>query len=413
MPPEPARQALSPSGPPLGLLTLDDLSLARKRVLVRVDFNVPLSAGVVQDDARIRACLPTLRRLLAAEAGVIVVSHLGRPRPGHHDHSCSLAPVAERLSALLGRETPLIADWGEGLTAQPGALVMLENIRFMPGETTNDAELARRLASLCDVYVNDAFATAHRAQASTHGVAKHAPMACAGPLLLAEIAALSKALEAPRRPLVAIVGGAKVSTKLTALENLVKKVDQLVVGGGIANTFLRAAGQPIGNSLHEADLTPAATAIRECARDQGMDIPLPIDAVCAKTLAEDAVATVKNIAEIAPDDLIGDVGPKTIAVNDRIIRSAGTVLWNGPLGVFELGPFARGTAALARAIAASPGFSIAGGGDTLSAAARFGVTQDLSYISTGGGAFLEFLEGETLPAIAVLQEAALQRAERA
>lgn len=413
MPPEPARQVLSPSGPSLGLLTLDDLNLARKRVLVRVDFNVPLSAGVVQDDARIRACLPTLRRLLAAEAGVIVVSHLGRPRPGHHDDSCSLAPVAERLSALLGRETPLIADWGEGLTAQPGALVMLENIRFTPGETTNDAELARRLASLCDVYVNDAFATAHRAQASTHGVAKHAPVACAGPLLLAEIAALSKALEAPRRPLVAIVGGAKVSTKLTALKNLVKKVDQLVVGGGIANTFLRAAGQPIGNSLHEADLAPAATAIRECARDRGMDIPLPIDAVCAKTLAEDAVATVKPIAEIAPDDLIGDVGPKTIAVNDQIIRSAGTVLWNGPLGVFELGPFARGTAALARAIAASPGFSIAGGGDTLSAAARVGVTQDLSYISTGGGAFLEFLEGETLPAIAVLQEAAGRRAERA
>lgn len=413
MPPEPARQVLSPSGPPLGLLTLDDLSLARKRVLVRVDFNVPLSAGVVQDDARIRACLPTLRRLLAAEAGVIIVSHLGRPRPGHHDDSCSLAPVAERLSALLGRETPLIADWEVGLTAQPGALVMLENIRFTPGETTNDPELARRLASLCDVYVNDAFATAHRAQASTHGVAKHAPAACAGPLLLAEITALSKALEAPRRPLVAIVGGAKVSTKLTALKNLVKKVDQLVVGGGIANTFLRAAGQPIGNSLHEADLAPAATAIRECARDCGMDIPLPIDAVCAKTLAEDAVTTVKPIAEIAPDDLIGDVGPKTIAANDRIIRSAGTVLWNGPLGVFELGPFARGTAALARAIAANPGFSIAGGGDTLSAAARFGVTQDLSYISTGGGAFLEFLEGETLPAIAVLQEAAGWRAKRA
>lgn len=404
---------MSLSGAPSGLLTLDDLSLARKRVLVRVDFNVPISAGVVQDDARIRACLPTLRRLLAAEAGVIIVSHLGRPRPGHHDHSCSLAPVAERLSALLGRETPLVADWGESLTARPGALVMLENIRFLPGETTNDPGLARRLASLCDVYVNDAFATAHRAQASTHGVAKHAPAACAGPLLLAEIAALSKALEAPRRPLVAIVGGAKVSTKLTILKNLVKKVDQLVVGGGIANTFLRAAGQPIGNSLHEAELAPAATAIRERARDQGMDLPLPIDAVCAKTLAEDAVATVKPIAQIAPDDLIADVGPKTIAVNDRIIRSAGTVLWNGPLGVFELGPFARGTAALARAIAANPGFSVAGGGDTLSAAARFGVAQDLSYISTGGGAFLEFLEGKTLPAIAALQEAALQRAERA
>lgn len=404
---------MSLSGAPSGLLTLDDLSLARKRVLVRVDFNVPLSAGVVQDDARIRACLPTLRRLLAAEAGVIIVSHLGRPRPGHHDHSCSLAPVAERLSALLGRETPLVADWGEDLTARPGALVMLENIRFLPGETTNDPGLARRLASLCDVYVNDAFATAHRAQASTHGVAKHAPAACAGPLLLAEIAALSKALEAPRRPLVAIVGGAKVSTKLTILKNLVKKVDQLVVGGGIANTFLRAAGQPIGNSLHEAELVPAAMAIRERARDQGMDIPLPIDAVCAKSLAEDAVATVKPIAQIAPDDLIADVGPKTIAVNDRIIRSAGTVLWNGPLGVFELGPFARGTAALARAIAANPGFSVAGGGDTLSAAARFGVAQDLSYISTGGGAFLEFLEGKTLPAIAALQEAALQRAKRA
>ena len=399
---------MSLSGAPPGLLTLDDLSLARKRVLVRVDFNAPLSAGVVQDDSRIRACLPTLRRLLAAEAGVIIVSHLGRPRPGHPDNSCSLAPVAGRLSALLGQETPLVADWGEGLTARPGALVMLENIRFMPGETANDAGLARRLASLCDVYVNDAFATAHRAHASTCGVAKHAPAACAGPLLLAEIAALSKALEAPRRPLVAIVGGAKVSTKLRALKNLVKKVDQLLVGGGIANTFLQAAGQPIGNSLHEAELAPAATAIRECARDRGMDIPLPIDAVCARTLAADAVATVKPIAEIAPDDLIGDVGPKTIAVNDRIIRSAGTVLWNGPMGVTEIERFRGGTQAVAQAVAGSAAHTVVGGGDSVAALQALGMAGagagagGIDHVSTGGGASLELLEGRTLPGVAAL-----------
>ncbi len=390
-------------------ITLGDLDPAHKKVLIRADFNVPVSAGVIQDDTRIRACLPTLKRLIAAPAGVILVSHLGRPKEGQYDDKYSLAPVARHVSALLNQEVPLVRAWEDGISVQPGEMVMLENIRFMPGEKNDDDDLARRLAGLCDVYVNDAFATAHRAQASTHGVVKYAPVSCAGPLLLSEIETLTKALEQPTPPMTAIVGGAKVSTKLTVLKNLIKKVDQLIVGGGIANTFLKAAGYAIGTSLHEADLVDAAADVLAYAEDHDKVIPLPVDVVCAKTLAEDAQAEVKILAEIDADDKILDVGPQTIKVNDRIIRSAATILWNGPLGVFEIGQFAAGTAALARAIAASPGLSIAGGGDTVSAIARFGVAEGISCISTGGGVFLEMLGGKTLPAVAVLQEAALTR----
>ena len=387
-------------------ITLDDLDPAQKTVLIRADFNVPVNAGIIQDDTRIRACLPTLKRLVAAPAAVILVSHLGRPREGHYDDSYTLAPVAGRVSDLMQQEVSLVRSWEDGVSIRPGEMAMLENIRFIPGEKSNDDELARRLADLCDIYVNDAFATAHRAQASTHGVAKYAPVSCAGPLLLSEIETLSTALEQPARPMVAIVGGAKVSTKLTVLTNLIKKVDQLLVGGGIANTFLKAAGCDIGTSLHEPELVGAAADILAYAEEHNKAIPLPVDTVCAKAMAEDAQAEVKSLAEVLPDDKILDIGPKTIEVNDRIIRSAASIVWNGPVGVFELEQFAAGTAALARAIAASPGLSIAGGGDTLSAIARFGVADGISCISTGGGAFLELLEGQTLPAVAVLQDAA-------
>lgn len=390
----------------VGFITLDDLEPANKRVLIRADFNVPVSGGVIQDDTRIRACLPTLERLLAAPAAVILVSHLGRPEEGQYDDEFSLAPVAGHVSALLDREVRLSSDWEQGVSIRPGEVVMLENIRFMPGETKNSDGLARSLAGLCDIYVNDAFATAHRAQASTHGVARYAPAACAGPLLVAEIETLTKALERPGRPMTAIVGGAKVSTKLMALENLIRKVDRLLVGGGIANTFLKAAGRPIGSSLHEEGLVGAAADILAYARDHDKEIPLPDDVVCAKSLAQDAEAQVKTLAEIEPDDRILDIGPRTIEENDRTIGSSATILWNGPVGVFELEQFSAGTAALARAVADSPALSIAGGGDTVSAIARFGVADGISCISTGGGAFLELLEGKTLPAIAALQEAA-------
>ena len=388
-----------------GLLTLDDLDPARKTVLIRADFNVPVNAGVIQDDTRIRAGLPTLERLLAVPAAIILVSHLGRPQAGQYAAQFSLAPVAERLAALLRREVRLVSDWEQGVSVQPGEVALLENIRFLPGETDNSDELAQRLANLCDIYVNDAFATAHRAQASTHGVARYAPVACAGPLLLDEIATLTTALERPGCPLTAIVGGAKVSGKLLALENLIKKVDRLIVGGGIANTFLKATGQPIGGSLCEDDLVNAAAGILGYAREHGKQVPLPEDVVCAKNLAADAPAQVKCLADIAADDFILDVGPQTIALNEQIINSSATILWNGPLGVFEIDQFATGTAALARAIAASPALSVAGGGDTVAAISRFGVTDGISCISTGGGAFLELLEGKTLPAVAVLERA--------
>ena len=385
-------------------ITLDDLNLTHKKVLIRADFNVPISAGVIQDDTRIRACLPTLKRLLDSQAAVILMSHLGRPREGHYDDKYSLAPVAGHVSALLKQDVSLLRAWEDGISIRPGEIVMLENIRFMPGETKNSDALARRLAGLCDVYVNDAFATAHRAQASTHGVAKYAPVACAGPLLLAEIDMLTKALEQPGHPMTAIVGGAKVSTKLMALQNLIKKVDQLIVGGGIANTFLKAAGYAIGASLNEPDLVDAAADILAYAKQHNKEVPLPVDVVCAKSVTEDAQAELKTLAQIKPDDLILDIGPETIEMNNRIIRRAATILWNGPLGVFEIEQFAAGTAALAGAVAANPGLSIAGGGDTVSAITRFGVADSISCISTGGGAFLELLEGKTLPAVAVLQD---------
>ena len=388
------------------LITLDDLNLTHRKVLIRTDFNVPISAGVIQDDTRIRACLPTLKRLLDSQAAVILLSHLGRPREGQYDDKYSLAPIARHVSALLKQEVSLIRAWEEGISIRPGEVVMLENIRFMPGETKNSDVLARRLAGLCDVYVNDAFATAHRAQASTHGVARYAPMACAGPLLLAEIETLTNALEQPGHPMTAIVGGAKVSTKLTVLQNLIKKVDQLLVGGGIANTFLKAAGCAVGASLHEPDLVNAAADILAYAKQHDKEVPLPVDVVCAKSMTEDAQAEFKSLTEIKPDDKILDIGPKTIEMNNHIIRRAATILWNGPVGVFEFEQFAAGTAALAGAVAANPGLSIAGGGDTLSAITRFGVADSISCISTGGGAFLELLEGKTLPAVAVLQDAA-------
>ena len=385
-------------------ITLDDLTLTHKKVLIRTDFNVPISAGVIQDDTRIRACLPTLKRLLDSQAAVILMSHLGRPREGHYDDKYSLAPVAGHVSALLKQDVSLLRAWEDGISIRPGEIVMLENIRFMPGETKNSDALARRLAGLCDIYVNDAFATAHRAQASTHGVAKYAPVACAGPLLLAEIEMLTKALEQPGHPMTAIVGGAKVSTKLMALQNLIKKVDQLIVGGGIANTFLKAAGCAIGASLNEPDLVNAAADILAYAKQHNKEVPLPVDVVCAKSVTEAAQAELKTLAQIKPDDIILDIGPETIEMNNRIIRRAATILWNGPLGVFEIEQFAAGTAALAGAVAANPGLSIAGGGDTVSAITRFGVADSISCISTGGGAFLELLEGKTLPAVAVLQD---------
>ncbi|MFQ5659067.1 MAG: phosphoglycerate kinase [Gammaproteobacteria bacterium] len=387
-------------------VTISDLELSGKRVLVRVDFNVPVKAGCVEDDTRIRAALPTIRRLLNARAGVMLMSHLGRPTEGERDAHYSLAPVAASLSALLQRDMALITDWLGGVEVESGNLVLLENVRYEKGEATDDEELARRMGALCDVYVNDAFATAHRAQASTHGVAKYAPVACAGPLLLQELEALTRALENPAKPMMAVVGGSKISTKLTVLESLLEKIDQLIVGGGIANTFLMAAGHDIGSSLNEPDLVPVAEALMEKARQQGKEIPLPLDVVCAREFKEDAIATIKLIDEVEQDDLIMDVGPETAGAYAELLDKAETVVWNGPLGVFEFDQFSHGSRKLAEAIAGSNAFSIAGGGDTLSAISKFGVRDNISYISTGGGAFLEFLEGKELPAITILQESA-------
>lgn len=397
------------------VLKISDLDLSGKKVLIRVDFNVPIAEGTVTNDARIRASLPTIREALEAGASVMIVSHLGRPKPGEKDPELSLAPVAKRLSELLGQEVPLIRDWINGVEVEPGHAVLCENVRFEEGETSDDEDLARRMAALCNVYINDAFGTAHRAQASTSGVAKYAPVAVAGPLMLAELKALGKALNDPQRPLLAIVGGAKVSGKLDLLEQLLDRVDQLIVGGGIANTFMKAAGLPIGGSLHEADLIDAAKDLLEKAEQAGKLIPLPTDVVVAKVLKPDAEATTKKVADIADDDLILDVGPET---TERLVQMAGqakTIIWNGPLGVFEFDQFSSGTRRLAEAIADSDAFSIAGGGDTIAAIAKFNLTDRISYISTGGGAFLEYLQGKTLPAIAMLEEsgrawAAMERA---
>ncbi len=388
----------------MGVRTLDDVAVAGQRVLVREDLNVPLKNGAVTDDSRLRAALPTLQRLMDAGARVMVMSHLGRPKAGEFDPEASLQPVAKRLGELLGREVPVIRDWltGDEIAPRAGELVLCENVRFNAGETEDDEALAQRMAGLCDLFVMDAFGTAHRAQASTHGVAQFAPDAVAGPLLAAELEALGKALESPARPMVAIIGGSKVSTKLTVLEQLTDRVDQLIVGGGIANTFIAAAGYSVGQSLMEADLVDTAKSLMDKARAAGGEIPIPEDVVVATEFSETAAAEVKAVDAVADNELILDVGPKTAAAYAERLRQAGTIVWNGPVGVFEFEAFSHGTQALAEAIAESPAFSIAGGGDTLAAVAKYSVADQISYISTGGGAFLEFLEGRTLPAVAVL-----------
>ena len=380
---------------------MTELDLAGKRVLVREDLNVPLKDGGVSSDARIRAALPTIKQALAAGARVILMSHLGRPVEGQFSDEFSMAPVASHLSKLLGSPVSLVADWRDGVEVAAGDVALLENVRFNVGEKADDEELARQYASLCDVFVMDAFGTAHRAQASTHGVARFAPVACAGPLLAGELSALEKALADPARPMVAIVGGSKVSTKLTVLETLSTKVDQLIVGGGIANTFLAASGKPVGKSLCEHDLIPAAQALAAST-----SIPLPVDVVTGKAFSEDAEASLKSADDVADDDMIFDIGPRAAAEIAQILAGAGTILWNGPVGVFEFEQFAGGTQALSRAIADSPAFSLAGGGDTLAAIDKFGIADKVSYISTGGGAFLEYVEGKTLPAVAILEQRA-------
>jgi len=388
-------------------LRLTDLDLAGRRVFIRVDFNVPQDdAGNVTDDTRIRAALPGIRHALAAGAAVMLTSHLGRPTEGEFKPSDSLAPVAKRLSQLLGREVPVRANWLDGVAVAPGEVVLLENCRVNKGEKKNDEALARRMAALCDVYVNDAFGTAHRAEATTHGIARFAPVACAGPLMAAELDALARALGNPARPLTAIVAGSKVSTKLTILASLAGRVDRLIVGGGIANTFLLAAGLPVGKSLAEPDLVAEATKVMAIMKARGADVPLPDDVVCAPRFAADAPATVKAAADVGADELILDIGPKTAERYAQILAESGTIVWNGPVGVFEMEAFAAGTRAVAQAVAQSKAFSIAGGGDTLAAIAKYGITDRVSYISTGGGAFLEFLEGRTLPAVAILEERA-------
>ncbi|PZX34212.1 phosphoglycerate kinase [Cupriavidus phytorum] len=382
--------------------------LAGKRVFIRADLNVPQdAAGQITDDTRIRASVPAIAACLQAGAAVMVTSHLGRPEEGQPDPRHSLAPVGRRLSELLRRQVPLLSGWIEGgFQVPPGQVVLLENCRMNQGEKKNSDELAQKMARLCDVYVNDAFGTAHRAEATTHGIAKYAPIACAGPLLAAEIDALGKALGQPARPLVAIVAGSKVSTKLTILKSLADKVDHLVVGGGIANTFMLAAGLKIGKSLAEADLVGDAKAIIDIMASRGASVPIPVDVVCAKEFSATAAATVKDVKDVADDDMILDIGPKTAAMLAEQLKAAGTIVWNGPVGVFEFDQFGNGTRVLAQAIAESKGFSIAGGGDTLAAIARYGIADRVGYISTGGGAFLEFLEGKTLPALAVLAQRA-------
>lgn len=383
----------------MSVLTMSELDLKDQRVLIREDLNVPVKEGRIKSDARIQAALPTIRLALEKGAAVMVCSHLGRPEEGVFSEENSLAPVAEYLSKALGRDVPLVRDYLAGVQVAPGNVVLLENVRFNKGEKKNDDELAQAYAALCDVFVMDAFGTAHRAQGSTHGVAKFAPVVCAGPLLSAELKALAKALLEPARPMVAIVAGSKVSTKLDVLTALSDKCDQLIVGGGIANTFLAAAGYPVGKSLYEADLLDTAKAIAA-----KVSVPLPVDVVVAKAFAEDAEATVKAVEDVAEDDMILDIGPKTAAQFADLLKASGTILWNGPVGVFEFDQFGEGTRVLAKAIAESPAFSIAGGGDTLAAIDKYDVAKQISYISTGGGAFLEFVEGKTLPAVEILEQ---------
>jgi phosphoglycerate kinase len=389
----------------MSVVRMTDLELAGKRVLIREDLNVPVSDGVVTSDARIQAALPTIRAALGANAAVLLMSHLGRPTEGEPDEQFSLQPVADRLSALLGVEVPLVSDWIDGVAVEPGQAVLLENVRFLNGEKACDEALARKMAALCDVFVMDAFGTAHRAQASTYGVAEYAPVACAGPLLAAELEALGKAMTNPARPFVAIVGGSKVSTKLTVLDALAGIVDQLIVGGGIANTFIAAAGHGVGQSLHEPDMLDTASELAQSVEGKA-EIPVPTDVVVATEFSADATAVTKAVDAVADDELILDIGPETAESFADILATAGTIIWNGPVGVFEFDAFGAGTERLARAIAASDGFSVAGGGDTLAAIDKYGVGDQISYISTGGGAFLEFVEGKKLPAVAILEKRA-------
>jgi len=395
----------------MNVLRFTDLIAAGKvtgqRVFIRADLNVPQDdAGNITEDTRVRASAPAIRAALDAGAAVMVTSHLGRPTEGEFKPEDSLAPVAKRLSELLGCEVPLVANWVDGVDVKPGQVVLLENCRVNKGEKKNSEELAKKMAALCDIYVNDAFGTAHRAEGTTYGIAQFAKIACAGPLLAAEIDAITKALAAPKRPLVAIVAGSKVSTKLTILQSLSKNVDGLIVGGGIANTFMLAAGLKIGKSLAEPDLVGEAKAVIESMKARGAEVPIPVDVVCAKAFAADAPATVKAANEVADEDLILDIGPKTAALLAEQLKNSGTIVWNGPVGVFEFDAFAHGTETIARAIAASSAFSIAGGGDTLAAIAKYGIEKDVGYISTGGGAFLEVLEGKTLPAFEILAKRA-------
>jgi phosphoglycerate kinase len=388
----------------MAVIRMSDVALEGKRVLIREDLNVPVKDGTITSDVRIQRALPTIRAALDAGAAVMVMSHLGRPTEGEPDSEYSLAPVARHMAGLLDRDVPLVTDWLDGVDVEPGSVVLLENVRFNAGEKACDETLSKKMAALCDVFVMDAFGTAHRAQASTYGVAEHAPVACAGPLLSAELDALGKALDNPARPLVAIVGGSKVSTKLTVLDALAKLVDSLIVGGGIANTFIAAAGHGVGKSLYEPDMLDIASGLASPAKGKA-DIPVPTDVVVADEFA-DVAGTTKVVEAVANDELILDIGPETSARFADIIKNAGTVIWNGPVGVFEFEAFSAGTRALSEAIAASDAFSVAGGGDTLAAIDKFGVADRISYISTGGGAFLEFVEGKKLPAVEVLERRA-------
>jgi phosphoglycerate kinase len=388
------------------VLRITDTDLRNKRVLIREDLNVPVQDGIVTSDARIRAALATIRYALDQHAKVFVLSHLGRPKEGVADPALTLAPVATRLSELLGKPVPLRKDWLDGVDCAPGTAVLCENVRFNQGEKSDDEQLARRMARLCDVFVMDAFGTAHRAEASTHGVARFAPVACAGPLLVGELEALERALQKPARPLVAIVGGSKVSTKLMVLESLLERVDQLIVGGGIANTFLAATGINVGKSLCESEMLDVARRLMDKARARGTEIPLPTDVVVGREFAATAHADVRPVNEVRPDEMILDIGPDSADRCGELLQAAGTIVWNGPVGVFEFEQFGEGTRTIAQAIARGKAFSLAGGGDTLAAIEKYGVEDSISYVSTGGGAFLEFVEGKTLPAVAMLEQRA-------
>ena len=389
----------------MGVIRMGEVDLAGNRVLIREDLNVPVADGEITSDVRIRAALPTIRAAIEAGAAVMLMSHLGRPTEGEPEDRYSLAPVAAHLSTLLGMPVPLVGDWLDGVDIEPGEVVLLENVRFNVGEKACDEALSKRMAALCDVFVMDAFGTAHRAPASTYGVARHAPVACAGPLLTGELDALAKALDKPARPMVAIVGGSKVSTKLTVLEALGAVVDQLIVGGGIANSFIAAAGHTVGDSLHEPDMLDTASALAANKNDRA-EIPVPVDVVVADRFSAEATASVRDVSEVDDGELILDIGPRTANAFADLLQSAGTIIWNGPVGVFEFDQFGEGTRALAEAIAESDAFSVAGGGDTLAAIDKYGVADRISYISTGGGAFLEFVEGKKLPAVAILEERA-------